>query len=46
MSANNGYRVTLVDLNNELLERANKRIEASIQRVAKKQFPDNDQVDN
>ena len=46
VSANNGYNVTLVDLNDELLQRASKRIESSIQRVAKKSFPEDEQVSN
>ncbi len=44
VSANNGYNVILVDLNDELLQRARKRIESSIQRVAKKNCPDDEQV--
>ena len=44
VSAHTGHSVTLVDLNNDLLTRAEQRIKGSLQRVAKKQFPDDQKV--
>ncbi|TRY71796.1 hypothetical protein TCAL_01055 [Tigriopus californicus] len=38
VGAQTGHKVTLVDLNQEVLDRSQARIQASIQRVAKKQF--------
>jgi len=40
VGAQTGHKVTLVDLNKEVLEKSNKRIADSISRVAKKQFKD------
>ena len=40
VGAQTGHKVTLVDLNKEVLEKANKRIADSVSRVAKKQFKD------
>ena len=44
VSAHNGYNVILVDMSNELLQRAEQRIKGSMQRVAKKQFKDDPKV--
>ncbi|XP_003382711.1 PREDICTED: hydroxyacyl-coenzyme A dehydrogenase, mitochondrial-like [Amphimedon queenslandica] len=38
VSAQTGHNVTLVDMTNELLQRAEQRIKGSVERVAKKQF--------
>jgi len=40
VGAQTGHKVTLVDLNKEVLEKSNKRIADSVARVAKKQFKD------
>lgn len=44
MSAQTGHNVKLVDLSDDLLQRADKRIRGSLQRVAKKQFHEDPQV--
>ena len=44
VSAHTGHSVVLVDLNNDLLTRAEQRIKGSLQRVAKKQFLDDQKV--
>jgi len=40
ISAQSNHKITLIDLNQEILNKAEKRINASIQRVAKKSFKD------
>jgi len=40
VGAQTGHKVTLVDLNQEVLDKSNARIAESIQRVAKKKFKD------
>ena len=40
MSAQTNHKITLVDLNQEILNKAEKRIQTSIGRVAKKTFKD------
>jgi len=40
ISAQSNHKITLVDLNQEILNKAEKRIQASIGRVAKKKFKD------
>ena len=40
MSAQSNHKITLVDLNQDILAKAEKRIQASIGRVAKKTFKD------
>ncbi|KAJ6643502.1 Hydroxyacyl-coenzyme A dehydrogenase, mitochondrial [Pseudolycoriella hygida] len=42
VAATSGYNVTLVEVNSGLLENAQKNIKKSLERVAKKQFKDND----
>lgn len=42
MAAASGYDVTLVEVNNQLVEKATKSIEKSLQRVARKQFKDSE----
>lgn len=42
MAATSGYNVTLVEVNNDLVEKARGSIKNSLTRVAKKQFKDND----
>lgn len=42
VAATSGYSVTLVEINSGLLEKAQKSIKKSLERVAKKQFKDND----
>lgn len=39
VAASTGHKVVLVDLNDDVLAKAKARIEQSLQRVAKKQFP-------
>lgn len=42
MAAASGYDVTLVEVNNSLAEKAQSQIRKSLERVAKKQFKDNE----
>lgn len=42
MTATSGYKVTLVDVNNDLVKKAKENIKNSLARVAKKQFKDNE----
>lgn len=42
MAAATGYNVTLVEVNNTLVEKAQNRIKNSLERMAKKQFKDNE----
>lgn len=42
MAAASGYEVTLVEVNSTLVEKAQKGIKKSLERVAKKQFKDNE----
>lgn len=46
MAATSGYNVTLVEVNNSLVEQAQNSIKKSLARVAKKQFKDNDAEQN
>lgn len=42
MAATSGYEVTLVEVNDDLVEKARGSIKNSLARVAKKQFKDNE----
>lgn len=42
MAATSGYKVTLVDLNEDVLKAAHASITKNLHRVAKKQFKDNE----
>lgn len=42
MAATSGYKVTLVEVNNDLVEKARGSIKNSLARVAKKQFKHNE----
>ena len=44
VAAHTGHSVVQVDMTQELLRAAEQRIKASLQRVARKQFPENKKV--
>lgn len=46
MAATSGYNVTLVEVNNSLVEQAQNNIKKSLVRVAKKQFKDDESEQN
>lgn len=46
VAATSGYDVTLVEVNNTLVDKAKNSIQKSLQRVAKKQFKDNEAEQN